>query len=371
MKVAILHEMLVKLGWAEKVVETFLEIFPDADLFTLIYDEKKVWKVFKKEKIHSQVFKLKSQKKYNLFKNQRFCLPVMAESIEALDFSKYDLVLCSSSWFAHGAITKPETKFVVYYHSPSRYIWDYTFEYQKSLKLNKFLKYFLQKLLSKIRIWDFIASRRVDIPIMASENVAKRLKKYYKRNDYKILYPSVEIKKFVNSKDYEKKDYYITIAALTEWKRLDILIKAFNKMPEKKLKIIWVWNYENEYKKLVKSKNIEFLWYKSWKELTKLLKQAKGFLFVSNDDFWIAPVEAMACATPVFWLAKWWLLETNKAWITWDFFMDENWSDFIENFKKFEKNINSWVYQKKNLISQAQKFSKENFKKELRKILTP
>jgi len=109
----------------------------------------------------------------------------------------------------------------------------------KNINLNIFLKYFLGNLLNKTRIWDFIASQRVDIPIMASNHVAKRLKKYYKRNDYRVVYPSVEIDKFINfPKNIEKKDYYITIAALTEWKRLDILINSFNEMPEKKLKII-------------------------------------------------------------------------------------------------------------------------------------
>jgi len=93
--------------------------------------------------------------------------------------------------------------------------------------------------LSKNRIWDYIASQRVDIPIMASNHVSKRIEKYYKRYDYKVIYPSVEVEKFINlEKNTSKKDYYITIAALTEWKRLDILIKSFNKMENKKLKII-------------------------------------------------------------------------------------------------------------------------------------
>ena len=126
MKIAILHEMLVKFGGAENVVESFLKIFPDADLFTLVYDEKKMWWFFPKEKINTQVFSLPSQKRYNWTKKQRVCLPLMPRSIEQLDFSKYDIVLCSSSGFAHWAITKPETKFIVYYHSPARYLWDWT-----------------------------------------------------------------------------------------------------------------------------------------------------------------------------------------------------------------------------------------------------
>ena len=374
MKIAILHEMFVKLWGAEKVVESFLEAFPDADLFALIYDESKVWSVFPKNKINKQVFSLPTQKRYNLLKKQRLCIGLMASSVESLDFSEYDIVLCSSSWFAHWAITKPETKFIVYYHSPSRYLWDYTNEYKNSLWINnwfrKIFKYFLNRLLLKTRVWDYIASNRVDLPVVASKNVAKRIKKYYKREDYKVIYPSVEIDKFINFEEkIKKKDYYITIAALTEWKRLDILIKAFNEMPNKKLKIIWVWNYEQDYKNMSKSKNIEFLWYKSWNKLIKLLKEAKGFLFASNDDFWIAPVEALACNTPVFGLAKWWLLETNKKWITWDFFEDENWEDFIWQFKIFEKNIDDWIYKEKELLKHVEQFSKKKFINEIKKIV--
>ena len=153
MKIAILHEMLIKFGWAEKVIEDFLKIYPEADLFTLIYDEKKMWKFFPKQKIHPQVFTLFTQKIYNLFKKQRLCLTHMSKAVESLDFSWYDVVLCSSSWFAHGAITKPSTKFIVYYHSPARYLWDWTNEYKKDIWFNSWIKwYFLNSLFLKLRI---------------------------------------------------------------------------------------------------------------------------------------------------------------------------------------------------------------------------
>tara|TARA_Y100001960_G_scaffold332485_1_gene433147 strand:+ start:968 stop:1294 length:327 start_codon:yes stop_codon:yes gene_type:complete len=108
-------------------------MFPDADFFTLIYDEEKTGKIFSKNKINKQVFKLPSQKLYNITKKQRFCLPLMARSVEQLDLSTYDVVLCSSSGFSHGAITKPDTKFIVYYHSPARYMWDWTNEYKRDI----------------------------------------------------------------------------------------------------------------------------------------------------------------------------------------------------------------------------------------------
>ena len=178
MRIAILHEMFIKLGWAEKVVENWCNIYPNADIFTLIYDEKKVWKIFPKNKINNQVFKLTTQKIYNLSKKQRFCLPFMSKSIEQLDFSYYDVVLCSSSWFAHWAITKPETKFIVYCHSPARYMWDWTNEYKKDIWANSGIKWFiLNKLFLKLRQWDYIASKRADITLANSKNTQNRITK--------------------------------------------------------------------------------------------------------------------------------------------------------------------------------------------------
>mgnify|MGYP000330183263 CR=1 FL=1 len=133
MKIAILHEMLIKLGGAEKVVESILKIYPDADLYTLIYDEKKVEKVFPKSKIHHSCQKLPSQKIYNISKKQRLSLLFMASSVESLDFSEYDRVLVSSSGFAHGLKTGKNTKTIIYYHAPARYMWDWTHEYRRDI----------------------------------------------------------------------------------------------------------------------------------------------------------------------------------------------------------------------------------------------
>lgn len=371
MKIAIVHEMLVKLGWAEKVVEELLKIFPTADLFTLIYDEKKTWSIFPKSEINSQVFNLFTQKLYKLTKKQRFCLPFMSRAIEQLDFSGYDIVIASSSGFAHWAITKPETKIIVYYHSPCRYIWDWTNEYKKDIWWDKWLKwYFLNKLFKQIRQWDYIASKRVDIAVTVNRHVQKRIEKYYRRYDSKIIAPCVDTKKFIeDNQKIEKKDYYITIAALTEWKRLDIAIKAFNKMSDKKLKIIWVWNYEPEYKKMSSSNNIDFLGYKDWKELIKLLKEAKWFIFCSEDDFGIAPIEAMACWLPVLAYSKWWTKETILPWITWEHFNKKDWSDFIEIFQLFNENIDKTFYDIDKIIEHSKQYDNEVFERKIKEIV--
>lgn len=375
MKIAIVHEMLVKLGWAEKVVKKLQNIFPEADLFTLIYDEKKVWKVFPKESINKQCFSLSSQKIYNIFKNQRFCLMSMPRSIEALDFSSYDLVIASSSWFAHGAITKIETKFLVYYHSPARYLWDWTNEYKKDIWWDKWLKWFiLNKIFLWLREWDYMASSRVDLSLSNSKNVEKRISKYY-RKDSNIVYPPVETSRFENQLDIdlskynlEVKSYYIIVSALTEFKKIDIAVKSFKNIPDKNLVIIWDWNYRWDLEKLAEdSKNISFLWAKYDEELIWLVQNSSGLIFPGEEDFGIVPIEAMSAWVPVFALKAWWLAETNLDWLTWNFFYEKSWEDFIENFEKFEKNVISWNFKKEDIVKHARKYDEKVFEEKIKK----
>ena len=414
MKIAILHEMFVKLGWAEKVVESWCRIYPEADIFTLIYDEKKCGNIFPKNKINSQVFKLKSQKIYNLTKKQRLCLPFMAESIEQLDFSEYDVVLCSSSWFAHWAITKVETKFIVYCHSPARYMWDWTNEYKRDLKLNPIMSYFLNKLFLKLRVWDYIASARADIILANSKNTAKRIKKYY-RKDSEILYPPVETGRFGNPLSHtpghflsakadspwpfpprekgieqsvasslpggriERGNYYIIISALTEFKKIEIAIEWFNKMPEKNLVIIWQWDYKENLEKIcsysppykggARGGNIIFTWAKYWDELVSLVQNSNWLIFPGEEDFWIVPVEVMAAWKAVFAYRWWWLLETVLEWVTWEFFDSKDWNDFVEKFIKFDEKNKNWFYKIENCKKQAELFSEKEFEKRIRELV--
>ncbi|MDD4151011.1 MAG: glycosyltransferase [Candidatus Gracilibacteria bacterium] len=368
MKVAILHEMLIKKGGAEKVVEKFMRIFPEAPIYTLIYDENKVGDIFPASKV--KVANI-TQKVYKWTKNQRFCLPFMSMAIESFDFSEYDVVLCSSSGFAHGAITKPETKFIVYYHSPSGYLWHQTNEYKKMIGFDKGLKgYFLNKLFLKFRIWDYIASKRVDIPLIASKVAQKRIIKYYKRNDSKVLYPPVDTKSFMEkTKEYNSKDYYITISALTEWKKVDLIIDKFNKMPDKKLKIVGVGNQEENLKKLVKGNNIEFVGYKSGEDLFKIVGESIGGIFTGVEDFGIAIVECMAAGKAIFGISEGGIKETVLEGITGEFYNNIDGSDFIEKFKIFDNNIKNNVYNEENIKNNALRFSEEEFENKIKEIV--
>lgn len=402
MKVAILHEMLIKLWWAEKVAEKLLDIFPEADLFTLIYDEKKVGKIFPKDKINAQVFWLPSQRIYNWTKNQRLCLPSMAWSVEALDFSKYDLVIASSSWFAHGAITKPETQYIVYYHSPARYMWDWTNEYKKDIGWQTWIKWFiLNRLFLKLRQWDLIASARVDTVIANSHNTGNRIQKYYRRESI-ILYPPVEVSRFQKKlKDHKNilfssfknsinerigvkessgqksiilndswnNKYYIILSALTEFKKLNIAIEWFNKIPDQNLLIIWDWETREKLENLVTWTNIIFAWAYYGDDLVGLVQNSEWLIFPGEEDFGIVPIEVMAAGKPVFALRAGGLLETVIEWKTWEFFNDSNGSDFVEKFNIFHQNNSQKYYFTVDCKNQAELFWDIIFTENLLKLI--
>lgn len=372
MRVAIVHEMLIKHGWAENVLLDLLRIFPQAHVYTMIYDRHKIGHIFHEDHIHVTPL---TQNVYRIFRKARLCLPFMRKAVESIDLSEYDLVISSSSGFAHGCITWAKTRHIVYYHSPARYLWDATHEVQTNLgsRLDRHgfprpQALIVGALFSHGRIWDYQAAQRHDITIANSHEVARRIEKYYRREADQVIYPGVDIGRFEAGKqDLSEREYYVTWGALTPFKRHDLTIEAFNKLGLS-LKIFGSGDQKHHLKKIA-HKNISFLGRISDEEQVKLYKKARWFIISNKEDFGIAPIEAMAAGIPVFAFGEWWALETVSSGEYGRLFYDQSVSWFLEWFKKFHKEIDAWEYDSEKLKKHAHTFSRATFLKSFEKLI--
>ncbi|KKP37039.1 MAG: Glycosyltransferase [Candidatus Peregrinibacteria bacterium GW2011_GWA2_33_10] len=359
LKIALVHEYLVKLGGAEKVLAVFAEMFPDAPIFTMLYDEKICGKVFPKERI-----KVSGLNKLPEFiKNKRrYLFPLMPKTIENFDFSDYDIVISSNSAYCHGIITNSNTFHICYCHSPMRYAWDWYHEYKDEQRVGFFKKMIISYLMKKIRIWDKAASDRPDVYIANSKNVQNRLKKYYRTNSL-IIYPPVDINRFKVQKTHE--DYFLIVSTLTPYKKIDLAIKLFNKIG-KKLIIIGSGN-EMQYLKNISENNIEFLGYKNDQEVSEYMQNCRALIFPGEEDFGIAPIEAQACGKPVLGLEKGGLKETIISGKTGELFSEPT----IESMENALAKLidNEKFYDTELMRKNAERFGKEVFVERIRDII--
>ena len=357
MKIAIIHDWLVTNAGAEKVLKEILEIFPDADIFSLVdflndIDKKQI---LNNKKVHTSfIQKLPFAKKY--FRNY---LPLFPKAIESFNLKKYDLIISSSWAFAKGIKKNNNQLHICYCHTPIRYAWDLYEEYTSNIKQPK--KFLVQKTLQYIRKWDIKTINRVDYFIANSKFVQKRIQNTYKKTS-KVIYPPVDIEKFIL--EDKKEDFYLTASRLVPYKKTKLIIEAFNKMPNKKLIVIGKGEELNNIKKIAKS-NVKIIGYQPEETLIYYMQKAKAFVYAAIEDFGIIPIEAMACGTPVIALNKGGTAETVKNGVNGILFENQNTKDMIKAINKFEnQKFNSHIIRNSVL-----NFSKENFKHQFKKFI--
>ncbi len=352
MRVAIIHDWLYTKGGAEKVLEVFFEIFPNADLFTLVCHLPENRDFLKNIPIYTSFLqKIPFSKKY--FKHY---LPFFPFAIESFDLKNYDLVISSSYAVAKGVLTHPDQTHICYCHSPIRYAWDMYHTYIKEHKIKGIKGVFIKYILHKIRIWDVISSNRVDYFIANSNFVKKRIQKIYRR-DALVINPFVDTEKF---KLFEKKeDFYLTASRLVPYKKTKLIVEAFNKNG-KKLVVIGDGEELFEIKKIAK-KNIKVLGYQKDEVLISYMQRAKAFVYAALEDFGIVPIEAASCGTPVICYEKGGVLDSMIEGKTGIFFKEQNIDSINEAIERFEK----MDFNYKEISKEIQKFSKDNFKKQI------
>ncbi|HFK8743781.1 TPA: glycosyltransferase family 4 protein, partial [Klebsiella pneumoniae] len=304
--IGIVGDWFVTYAGSEKVVAEFIDLFPDAKVYGVVdflsEDDKKKFK--NKKIITTFIQKLpKAKKKYQQY------LPLMPLAIEQLDLSSHDIILSSSHAVAKGVLTGPDQLHISYVHSPIRYAWDLQHQYLRESGLNRGIKgLFAKWILHKIRLWDTRTANGVDFFIANSKFISRRIKKVYGR-EADVIYPPVDVERFKLKR--EKQDFYLTASRLVPYKRIDLIVEAFSKMPEKKLVVIGDGPEMSKIRKIAGA-NIEILGFQPNDVMEEYMMDAKAFVFAAEEDFGITPVEAQACGTPVIAFGKGGVLETIK-----------------------------------------------------------
>lgn len=362
MKVAIVQEWLVTVGGSDKVVKAILDVFPDADIYTLVAkkevcDELGIpW-----EKVHTSFI----QRMPLGTKKHRAYLPLFPFAIEQFDLRGYDVIISSSHCVAKGVLTKADQLHICYCHSPIRYCWDMYNEYLEESHLDKGFKSWLVRLmLHPIRQFDAIAGSRVDYYISNSDYVGQRIRKTYRRVA-RTIHPNIDISHFELCED--KQDYYLASSRLVAYKKIDTIIEAFNRMPDKKLVVIGGGPNLEAYRKLAKG-NVTVMGYQPFDVLKEKMQHAKAFVFAADEDFGMIPIEAQSCGTPVIAYGHGGSLETVNGGKTGVFFYEQTPEAIVDAVSRFEA-MGSKPFAPKVCREWAEGFSEERFKREIREFV--
>jgi glycosyltransferase involved in cell wall biosynthesis len=367
-RVAIVHYWFVSHRGGERVVEALADMFPDADLFSLVVDRKTLSESLRSRPIKTSFLQhLPGSRRW-----YRRMLPLYPLALEQFDLSSYDLVLSSESGPAKGVITSANTCHVCYCHSPMRYLWDFYHRYKSAPTLGLLTRPLFTLATHYLRLWDAASADRVDYFVANSHNVAARVRKHYRR-ECSVVYPPVNVKAGYLAEEIE--DYYLAVGQLVDYKRMDLAIMACNLLG-RKLRIV---GQGEEYTRLrkVAGPSIQFLGSASDSELHEQYAHCRALLFPGEEDFGMVPVEALSFGRPVIAYGRGGITETVKGWDSRSLNVPENSSGIffseqsvhsviqaIQTFEKIEQRFRpSFIRQ------QSDRFSPGHFQRGFREVL--
>jgi glycosyltransferase involved in cell wall biosynthesis len=366
LKVALVHDFLVGYGGAERALEALGEMYPEAPIYTLLYDKAKMRGKFEGKDIRTSFLQ-----KFPGFMRRRYkwLLPFMPTAPETFDLRDFDLVISSSGAWSKGIVTRLNTIHISYLHSPMRYAWDMNEEYLHDQKRSKSVNFIARLVLNYVRLWDKLAADRPDYLVANSKYTQERINKYYGKSS-QVIYPPIVNHFNLSTQNRKRKikysNYFLIVSRLVPYKKIDAVIEAFNKL-SLPLLIIGEGG-QKKYLKSIAGETVKILGWRSDQILAEYYRNARAFIFPAVDDFGIAPVEAMSFGVPVLAIRKGGIIETVDEGQTGEFFnaaTPEVIADCIRRFMEKEKE-----YSRQNIADSAKKFSKDKFIKNFRDYIS-
>jgi glycosyltransferase involved in cell wall biosynthesis len=352
MKIAIIHYWLVGMRGGEKVLEAFCKLFPEADIFTHVYVPEAVSPTIRRHKIIT-TFINRLPRASRLYKKYLVAMPM---ALEQLDLSGYDLVISSEAGPAKGVIAPPGAVHICYCHSPMRYLWNMFHGYRR--RSGPLTSMLMPPLAHYLRIWDVASSARVDYFIANSNTVAKRIRRYYRREST-VIHPPVDVDSFECVRPDELGDYYLMAGELVAYKRPELAVKAFNRI-QKKLIVIGGGEMLNEIRRLA-GPTVTVMGFQPLYVLRHHYARCRALIFPGEEDFGIVPVEAMASGRPVIAFGRGGATETVVPGLSGWLFEEQS----VDAIVEAERAAWNFGCDSERIVEHASKFSSYRFMAEM------
>lgn len=361
-KIALVHDFLVSYGGAERVFEDLCALYPEAPIYTLLYDEERIKGHFEGRDIRTSWL----QTLPGFFRRHyRWLLPLFPSAVEGLDLRAFDVVISSSGAWSKGIVTRLNTTHVAYLHSPMRYAWDYHEEYVRELGGQSRRNIFTRLLVSYLRLWDKQAAERPDVLLANSAFTQKRIEKYYRR-EAEVIYPgALSLSEKTSVLSEKKREYFLVVSRLTRSKKVDAVIEAFNKLS---LPLVVVGTGPEEKRlKQIAGDHIRFTGFVTDSELAELYSGARALIFPSEEDFGMVAVEALSFGVPVIALEYGGAKEIVVSGETGEFFHSNAPEIIAEGVRRFLTQEGS--YAQEAMKASVERFSSKQFKEGIEQVM--
>jgi len=355
MKLAIVHDWLTGFGGAERCLIEFANLWPDAPIYTSVYDVKRFKDIIPPRRVRTSFL----QNFPNSTMNYRSLLPLMPMAFRSFDLKGFDVILSSSHCCAKGIRRPKSAVHISFIYTPMRYVWELYTIYRDSMSGVK--RFMFESMAPSLRKWDIATSRSVDYFIPISREVDRRIQSIYGRKGAAVIYPPVDVKKLLY--DGPKGDHFLIAHRFVPYKRVDIAIKAFTDIGLP-LKVLGIGPDEQKLRRIA-GKNIEFIGFVPDDKLAEIYGSSRALIFTSYEDFGLTPIESMAAGTPVIAYGRGGALETVIDGRTGIFFRDQTSASVIDAVKRFEK----FSFSRDDLINRAWEFDVSIFRKQIKEFV--